>query len=218
MAEKLGKLKKPLAKKFKKGRKLFFIPLIITPHEPKKEYMELFSKYWEEAQAHVKKLEVKLTEVKKIYHELLTSSGEKGTKAIGQMKMGSFAIVKESLNKGASILPIEDEDILLEFMDWNRCLSVGLQSQNVFSKVYQAFIEAQKRRNENIAKQINETLKSNEVGMVLMREGHQVQFAQDIQVFYIAPPSLDEIRRWFQRNEDVAREEKQKNQKENNSS
>jgi hypothetical protein len=30
-----------------------------------------------------------------------------------------------------------------------------------------------------------------------MREGHQVQFPEDIQVFYIAPPALDEIRRWL---------------------
>jgi hypothetical protein len=30
-----------------------------------------------------------------------------------------------------------------------------------------------------------------------MREGHQVQFPSDIQVFYVAPPSLDEIKRWL---------------------
>jgi len=32
---------------------------------------------------------------------------------------------------------------------------------------------------------------------VLMREGHQVQFPLDIQVFYVAPPGLDEVKRWL---------------------
>jgi len=139
----------------------------------------------------------------------VTATGGKGIEAIKKMNMGSYDIVKGSLDKGASIQPIEDEDILLEFMDWSRCLSVGLQNQKVFSQVYQSFLEAQKRRNENIAKKIDETLKSNEVGILLMREGHQVQFASDIQVFYVAPPELDEIRRWFQKTEDAAQEKQQ---------
>ena len=29
-----------------------------------------------------------------------------------------------------------------------------------------------------------------------MREGHQLQFPSDIEVFYVAPPALDEIKRW----------------------
>ena len=34
-----------------------------------------------------------------------------------------------------------------------------------------------------------------------MREGHQVQFPVDIQVFYVAPPGLDEIKRWVRERE-----------------
>jgi hypothetical protein len=30
-----------------------------------------------------------------------------------------------------------------------------------------------------------------------MGEGHALHFPEDIQVFYIAPPALDEIRRWL---------------------
>lgn len=215
MAEQLGKVKKPSVKKFKKGRKIFYVPLVIAPFEPQKEFTELFNKYWEQAQAQVKNLEEKLTKAKKVYHELVTAIGEKGVEAIKKMNMGSYDIVKSSLDRGASIQPMEDGDMLLEFMDWSRCLSVGLQNQKVFSQVYQSFLESQKRRNENIAKKIDETLKSNEVGILLMREGHQVQFASDIQVFYVAPPGLDEIRRWFQKTEDIAREKQQKKEKEN---
>jgi len=87
--------------------------------------------------------------------------------------------------------------LLTEFMDWSRCLSVGLQNQKVLTKVYEFYTEASKKRNEHIAKQIDETLKANEIGILLMGEGHQVQFPPDIQVFYVTPPALDEIKRWL---------------------
>ena len=34
-----------------------------------------------------------------------------------------------------------------------------------------------------------------------MRENHQVQIPADIQVFYVAPPALDEIKRWLREHE-----------------
>jgi hypothetical protein len=206
MAEKLGKVQKPLVKKYKKGRKLFFVPIVISPLKPEKEFQELFSQYWEQAREQVKNLEGKLAKANNIYHELVISAGEKGVKDIEQMNIGGYDIVKNSLDKGAVIIPVEDENILLEFMDWSRCLSVGLQHQGVFTKVYQFFLEAQKRRSGHIAKKIDETLKRDEIGLLLMREGHQVQFAPDIEVFYVAPPGLDEIRRWFQKSENHVQE------------
>jgi hypothetical protein len=48
-----------------------------------------------------------------------------------------------------------------------------------------------------LAKKIDETLKPDEIGILIMRENHQMQFSADIQVFYVAPPALDEIKRWL---------------------
>lgn len=202
MAKKIGRVEKPAADKFKKGRKLFFIPLIFAPFKPEPDYMKLLDKYWEQVQAQVKNLEAKLTKAKKVYHELVTTGGSEGAKAIEQMNTGSYQIVKSVLgNRGAKLQPIEDSDLLAEFMDWSRCLATGLQSQKAFSQVYQAFLEVQKKRNEQIASNIDKTLKGDQIGVLLMREGHQVQFPSDIQIFYVAPPSLDEIRRWFRERE-----------------
>ena len=103
---------------------------------------------------------------------------------------------------------VEETDILTEFMDWSRCLALGLQNQQVFTRIYEAYLEAGKKRNEHIAKQIDETLKADEAGILFMREGHQVQFPADVQVFYVAPPALDEIKRWLREHES-AREEKE---------
>ena len=110
-------------------------------------------------------------------------------------------MVKARLDRGAELQPLEDAEVLSEFMDWSRCLSIGLQSQAAVTKVIQFYSDAQKRRNEHIAKQIDETLKVGDIGLLLMREGHQVQFPTDIQVFYVAPPALDELKRWLREHE-----------------
>ena len=40
-----------------------------------------------------------------------------------------------------------------------------------------------------------------------MREGHQVQFPADIEVFYVSPPGLDDIKRWLRTKEIEAEKE-----------
>ena len=212
-AKKLGKVGKPPAEKFIEGRKLFFVPLIFAPIKPEPDLMKLINKYWKQAREQVKNLEDKLTGVKKVYHELITSAGDEGIKAIEQLNAGSYPIVKNSLDKGAELQPIEDGELLIEFMDWSRFLAIGPQSKKTFTQVYESYLEVQKKRNEQIASRIDETLKDNEIGLLLMREGHQIQFPSDIQVFYIAPPSLDEIQRWSQKSETKDEKEEKRESK-----
>ena len=76
-------------------------------------------------------------------------------------------------------------------------MSIGLQNQKVLAKVYESYTEAGKKRNEFMTRHIDETLKAEEIGIMFMREGHQVQFPSEIEVFYVAPPALDEINRWL---------------------
>jgi hypothetical protein len=197
MSQQLGKVEKPSASKFRTGRKLFFVPLIFTPLQPDPALSELVDRYWDQVQGQVKNMEEKLSQVKKVYYELIPIGGKKGLKAIEALSKGSHRIVKNILDKGAKLQSIENGDLLAEFMDWSKCLSVGLQSRAVIDKVYQSYIEVQKRRTDQIAEKIDRTLKSEETGVLVMREGHQVQFSSDIQVFYVAPPSLDEIKRWL---------------------
>lgn len=195
--KKLSKIEKPPASDFKGGRKLFFVPLILTPPKPEPDFQKLVDKYWQQVQEHVAGLEEKLAGVSRVYHELVTSSSKEGAQFIEEISTGSHRIVKKLIGKGAEIQPIEEGELLSEFMDWGRCLSIGLQSQKAFSTVYQSYLEVQKKRNEHIARRIDETLKTDEIGLLLMREGHQVQFPADIEVFYVAPPGLDAVNRWF---------------------
>jgi len=40
-----------------------------------------------------------------------------------------------------------------------------------------------------------------------MREGHQLQFPSNIQILYVAPPTLDEIKRWLRARADELQKE-----------
>jgi len=207
MSQELGKIEKPSVEEYKAARKLFFVPLLFTPRDIQGELFEKVFRYWDQVEVQLTSLEVKLGIAKKVYHELVPVGGEEGSKIIEELNSTSYGIVKARLDKGAELKPLEDADLLTESLDWTRCLAVGLQNQKVFDKVYNLYIEAQKKRNEHIAKMIDDTLRESEVGILLMREGHQVQFPADIEIFYVSPPGLDEIKRWLRTKEIEAEKE-----------
>ena len=109
----------------------------------------------------------------------------------------SYKLVAGRMQKGASLELTEDNEILTELMDWSRCLSLGLRNQSVFSTVYASYTEANKKRYESIAKKIADGIKENETCIVILGENHRVQFPADTQIFYVAPPALDETKRWL---------------------
>ena len=202
MAKKLGKIEKPPVEKYGKGRRLLFVPLLFSPLEPEDNFVKRARKYWDEVEAHVTNLELKLGSVSTVFHELVPVGGEEGSKVIEELNSASYQIVRARLDKGAEVQPIEDIELLTEFMDWSRCLSIGLQNPKVLTRIYESYSEVRSKRNDDMAKKIDETLKEEDIGILLMREGHQVQFPQDIEVFYIAPPGLDEIKRWIRTREE----------------
>ena len=197
MAEELGRIDKPSAENFKGGRKLLFIPLIYGTTDSPADYLERFEKYWGQVENQMSELELKLGQISKVYHEFVPMSGDDGIMVIKELNEKSYQIVGNRLDKGAQMEAIEGSELLTEFTDWGRCLSIGLQNQKVFTTVSRSYAEASKKRNEHIAQRIDETLQADEIGVLLMREGHQVQFPADIQIFYVSPPALDGIKRWL---------------------
>ncbi|MFC2067632.1 hypothetical protein ACFLTP_01230 [Chloroflexota bacterium] len=197
MSKAIGKIKKPTTDKFKKGRKLYFIPMIYRGQEAPAEYLKKFEKYWYQVEEQICDLELKLGKVNRIYHELIPMSGDDGIKVIEGLNTSSYLVVKNRVDKGARIEAAEDSELLTQFMDWSRCLAIGLQNQTVFTTIYESYTEANKKRNEYITRHLDETLKADEIGILFIKEGHQIQFPSDLQVFYIAPPALDEILRWL---------------------
>ncbi len=197
MSETLGKVEKPLVEDYLKGRKLYFVPLLYQGRESPAEYLEKCNRFWSQVEDKISALELKLGQVNRVYHELVPEGGEEGVRAVRELNEKSYEVVRNRLDKGAELTALEDNELLTEFMDWNRCLNMGLMSQKAFTTVYGFYTEAGKKRNEYITRRLDETLAADEIGVLFMREGHGLHFPEDIQVFYIAPPALDEIRRYL---------------------
>ena len=197
MAEELGKIEKPNAEDYKPGRKIFFVPLAFSSREFPQEYNDKNNAYWDQVDSQLAGLEAKLGKADHIFHELVPESGEKALETLRQMKMNSLKVVESRVSSGTLLESTEDEDILAELMDWSRCLSMGLQSQKVYSTVYAAYVDSSNRRNEAISLKIDQAIKENQSAILIMGEGHHVKFPADIRLFYIAPPALDELKRWL---------------------
>jgi hypothetical protein len=45
------------------------------------------------------------------------------------------------------------------------------------------------------------------MAILFIMEGHMIQFPQDIEVFSVAPPALDEIHRWMRDQSSLGKEE-----------
>ncbi|MFC2035575.1 hypothetical protein ACFLUJ_05570 [Chloroflexota bacterium] len=199
MAEKLGKIEKPEAEHFTSKRKLYLVPLIFSGEKAPHEYVEKFNLYWEQVDEHVVNLEAKIGKVNHIYHESITLAGEDGLKTIEKLSPSSYQIARKKCQNGAELEVTEDKEIAEENMDWERFFLIGFISQKVAKLVSELYLEASKKRYEYIAQIVDETLKASEVGILFIQEDHKLQFPQDMEVFSVAPPALDEIRRW-QRN------------------
>ena len=196
MSQELGKVEKPEVSSFKHNRKILQVSLVYAGKDSPAEYMELFEKYWQQVDEMITKLENKLGNATVIYHETINAGGEEGLKMLETLNPKSHNIVDVRQKTGDKLKCIEDTELLEEVMDWERCLMIGFLSDKVAKTVYSSFSEASRKRYQQISKTIDETLKEGDIALLFIREGHMVQFPQDVDVFSVAPPALDEIHRW----------------------
>jgi hypothetical protein len=195
--EQLGKIERLEAEHFKQGKKLYLVPLVYSGEKAPDEYKEKCNRYWQQVAEHLSNLASKIGRVNRVYHESIFQSGEDGMNALERLDLGGYQIARAQCDNGAVFEAVEDEDLFEEVMDWQRCLMLGFMSDKVATRVSEFYVEAAKKRNEFIASKINETLKDDEAGLLCIREGHSVQFPNDVEVFSIFPPVLDEIHRWL---------------------
>jgi len=207
MAEQVGKIEKPFAARFKEAKKLYLVPLVFLNETAPEEYKERCHRYWQQVVDQLSNLETKIGKVSHVYHESISLSGEQGLKFVEKLNPNSYQIAKNKCDNGAIFEAIEENDLLQEVMDWERCLLLGFVTEKVASKISELYAEASRKRDEFMAKRLDETLQANEAGLLFIREGCKLQFPGDIEVFSVFPPALDEIHRWFR---DRARKEQEK--------
>ena len=197
MSAQLGRIERPSLDAYRGKRKLFLVPLLAMPPEDAEDGVAIVGKYWEQAQRQVTSLEVGVGWVKHVYHETLPEGGDEGLRMLDASgEQGSYNIAQTKCQAGAVLEAAEDAETLMETMDLQRCLMLPFASPRVAAQLQQWMADAIRRRNEYFIQRIDETLGEDEVGLLLVSKRHQLQFPQDIEVFYVAPPALDEYRRW----------------------
>ncbi len=201
MAEELTRITRPAAGNYQGKRKLLLAPLIHLPVPPDAmppEGAEIMARYWEQVDVQVRAVQNALGSVSHVYHENTPEGGADGLGYLEASGQSSHAIVKSLTEDGATLESTESMEIMAESLDLQRCLMQPLMSPAVASRLQEWFSEATRRRYEFIAEAINSTLPEDETGLLLINERHQVQFPSDLEVIYVAPPALDEFRRWLQ--------------------
>jgi len=199
---KLGKIEKPKISDLGGSRKLFCIPLIpqLNQKDLTNDLKNSIKEFWIQVTSKIEDLK-RIGKVSFVFVESVTKDGPPGLDMAKQISEEFYNIVKEKVENGAKLVTVENEEIFNEFLDWSLCLSMIRRSQKVFTKVLEFHKDTRDRRNKEIAKKIDETLKKNDCGMLLMTDENRLQIqpilSSDIQVFLIHPPAYNDVMRGF---------------------
>lgn len=197
MTTPLTQIPKPEAGQYAARRKLFLVPIFLFPPDLPDDAAQLLQRYWSEVRDHIQNLERSLGGVKYVFHETIYADGDEGMAMVEAMNPYGCSFIQALCGAGASLQATEDRTVVEEHSDWQRCLSVGLMSEKVMNLAMTGIEETTQQRFDHIGKRISETLRDSEAGILFISEGHRVQFPADIQVFFVAPPALDALKRWL---------------------
>ena len=197
MTTPLTQMPKPEAGQYSQHRKLFLVPIFLFPPNLPDDASQLLERYWSEVRDQLQNLERTLGSVRHVFHETVYSGGEEGMRMVEVMNPFGCSFIRALCSAGASLESTEDQAVVEEHSDWQRCLSIGLMSEKVTNLAMTGIRETSQQRYEHIEKRISDTLQENEAGVLFISEGHRVQFSGDIQVFFVAPPALDALKRWI---------------------
>ena len=197
MPTRLSQMPKPEAEQYKEERKLFLVPNFFLSPDTPQDGLDLLESYWSEIRDHVENLERSLGKVSHVYHEVVYSDGDDGMRTLQEMNPKGSSFIHAMCQSDAKLEATEDRALLEESSDWRRCLSAGLVSEKVLSMAMEGYQQATDGRYEHIARRIDDTLKAGESSVLFIGEDHGVQFPDDVKVFYVAPRSLDALKRWI---------------------
>ena len=193
----LGKIERPSVESFSGKRKLYCVPNVYPLKDAPDDYKALVERYWDEAGQQVEKLE-SAGKIRKIFCESIAVGGEDAFDILKGLNEHAFKIIQRKAEDGALVLPLEQEEIFGPFLDWANCLNV-VRTHEVFTRVLAFYQELSQKRSQHAGTVIEGNLSSGEAGLLIMRDEDRVrlQFAPDIEVFLVTPPSYDDILKWM---------------------
>ena len=190
----LGSTGKAEAQQFDRKRKLFLVPLVSIPPQLEEQISDLADTHWGQIREQLQNLEKSLGTIRHVFHELIHDEGKAGVQLLSQIAPRSAALVKEITDSSGHLEQTEDQDLLFELSDWQRCLSMGLVSQKVSTLASENYQTAMNDRYVHIGSKIDEVLEEDGVAALFISEDHRVQFSSDIQVFYVSPPTQNQLK------------------------
>jgi len=191
-----SKIEKPDAENFKGKRKLYCLPNVYPIPGSDEKYKNLIVKFWEEAEIQIRKLEL-MTPVTAVFCEMVYQN-ENALDVLSKIDSYIHDMVKKHLDKGAKLVPIEEENVFSEYVDWANCLKV-VTTEKVFTKVMEFFNEIANKRFHLITEIVDKNLGSGEAGLLIIKDEdrRKINFPQDVEIFLITPPAYDDILRYI---------------------
>ena len=177
-------------------RKLLLLPFVMAVRDDP-GLRRLVDRYWEEGVGQVEKLALSLGGIRHLFHEGAVGAAAEAAEMLQQGNPSGYPALKRLLDAGATLESTEDVAVLAETMDLHRCLLVAQSSGPVRMRLLEWFEDARRRRYEHIARRVAETVGEGGVGVLVIAPDHTVQFPDDVEVIYVAPPTLDAINRWL---------------------
>lgn len=166
---------------------------------------EISSRYWLEIEGQINRLERSFGEVNKMYHEANYLAGETGLKNLQRINERGYQLIEKISKEGGELQALEDRETFLEIADCQLFLNLRFSSKAMLEKVsklspeiLELYQKALQKRREHIPKQISETLRDGETGILLIREEERmkIQFPSEINVILVRPPALSEVEKW----------------------
>ncbi len=199
MAE-LGRIQKPGVDQFSGKRKLYCVASVYPVEDAPDDYKALVNKYWDEVVRQIEKIET-AGRAGKIFCELMSDQSDEDFDLLKRVNARAHQLVKQRLEQGDTLVPLESREITGPYTDWANCLRVVF-THEVFAKVLEFFMEYSEKRFQQMIKRIDENLSEGEAGLLIMKDEDRakLQFPGDVEVFLITPPSYDDVVRWLREN------------------
>lgn len=187
-----ARIEKPDTKIYDGKRKLYCLPNVYPIPESSDRYRSLCSRYWQEAEIQISKLEL-MTPITKVFCEMVFKD-ENALEILSKIDEFMHNMVEKYANRGAKIVPIEEEEIFSTYIDWANCLKV-VHSKTVFAKVLEFYNDIANKRFSFITDVINKNLGSCEAGLLILKDEdrRKITFPEDVEIFLVTPPAYDDI-------------------------
>ncbi len=198
MTQQLSQIPRPRASSYEGKKNLFLVPNYIAAPGLPQEAQELIEKYWSDVRDSIGNLERSLGTVSRVYHEMICAEGDEGLQHLDVLNPTACTLVRAMCQSTAAMRSLEDAELVAEHSDWQRILSMGPASQKVLQASIEGYQATLAGRYQSIADRIANDLAEDECAVLFIREDHHVQFPSDVQVFYVAPPSLDTLKRYLE--------------------